>query len=317
MSKNSFVNVLAGSKKAGDIVLQFRDINTATPVIVTATIPVLANRTEKQLASDIWDGLNSTFISNNVLYSGQPSFPSTNPTVMGFESIRTQNIIAIWSQSEYEMELVSNDTNAILDVSATPIFGTLEDFRDLAGVSGVKLLTGDNTPMSTRQIILAAKSACSKMIQMLNGFYIIPTTYLQVEEGEWQRGVTCRYAPIIRRSPVLARGPIQPGYYDSLGFTPVQRIEFDPWTGCMHFLDYSNSIGFREATDFGNSIVWSYVAGYPDVVESLMQVALQTLGMSRIPTEIAAFRGASFQLQFKDPAKANALIMSSLSQFAV
>ena len=85
----------------------------------------------------------------------------------------------------------------------------------------------------------------------------------------------------------------------------------------MNFLDWSNSMGIREATDWGNAIIWSYTAGHEYAPEVMKQVVVKAISLSSVPTEFQQFQGASFSATFKDPFKAAAILMNMMRQFAI
>lgn len=317
MAKSTFINVLSPACKDGNVVFNFTERNKQAPANFSITVALVAGDDEVTIATKLWTAIDAGFTTEDVRYSGQPTFFTDAPALFTFTARQTENILEIWSQGDYGLTVTNTATKSSIVLHATPLFGTIEQVKDLAPVSGVKLTGTNNVALSDNAIVSALKAASARIVSTLNGFNVIPATYLQVENGEWQRGVCCRYAPVISRSPILGRGPYTPNWIDMLSISVVQRVEFDPFTGTMFFLDWNNSIGISEVTAFGNGIIWTYVAGHEYVSETLAQTAVQLIGMAKVPNEIESFKGASFAMTFRKPTEATQYLSQQLQQFAV
>ncbi len=316
--RSVFINVMcpATSSGAGTVTFTFTKANVLSPVSFSIDIDIASSDNELTIANKLWTGLTEGLSANAALYNGTPSFLTDTYQPFTFQVIRTAHMISVWSEASYQLEM-ENGSDSLIELCNVPIYGTLAEIISYASISGVRLLDVNSVPLTPHQIILAAKASASTIVQMMNGFNIIPTTYLQIESGEWQRGICCRYAPVISRSPIMARGPYTANYSNFLSVSTVQRVDFDPYTGMMWFLDYSNSLGIREATEFGNSIIWSYVAGYEYAAEALMQALTKVIGLARVPAEVAEFQDSSFRMKFVNPETAYATVAAQLSQFQV
>ncbi len=319
MPKSVFISVLQPpSVDNENLVLDFIDNDDSTGWSnFSITISgLLHSDSESRCARKIFYGIQNGLALNNAVYNGTPVF-NTDTFPFTFRPLITEHVVSLWSQSNYSIEIASYPTGMEVVTSNDPIFCTLRRAYELGPVTGVTFKTTDLQPMTPPMMIMALEAASSKIISTLDGFNVIPTTYFQMASGEWQRGVTCKYCPLIRVDHIVAKGPYLPQYVFSLGSSIIQRVEPNPETGSIKFLDWSNSVGLREAADFGNAIIWSYTAGYEYVTTSLAQTSLQVLALNQTPFEVQSFSGASFSMRFRDPTEAQRMINGYLARFAI
>ena len=211
--RSVFINAMSAvsSRGAGTLTFTFTKSNVPSPVSFDISVDVVNSDPALVIADKIWNALNTGLSNNNALYNGTPAFLTDIYTPFTFQVVRTEHIISVWSEASFTLYL-NNTSDAFVELSSAPIYGTLKDIKSFAPISGVKLTDMNNRQLSDEEIIIAARAASSTIVSMFNGFNIIPSSYLQVESGEWMRGVCCRYAPVIWRSPVQAQGPYTANY---------------------------------------------------------------------------------------------------------
>ena len=319
MPKSVFISVLQPPAADNEnFTLNFidNDDSTGSSDFSFTLTNLLHTDNEIQCAQKIYNGIQNGLALSNAVYNGTPVF-NTDTFPFTFRPLIADHIVSMWSQSNYTIEISEFPTGMEVVISNDPVYITLSKAFELAPLTGLLLRDSLGNKILPPQLIAALKAASSKIVSILDGFVVIPTTYYQMAGGEWQRGVTTKYCPIIRLDNIVAKGPYLPQYVFSLGSSIIQRVEPNPETGSIKFLDWSNSVGLREASDFGNAIIWTYTAGYEYVTDSLGQITLQILALNQVPFEVQSFSGASFSMRFKDPLKAQQMINGYLNRFAI
>lgn len=329
--KSNFISVLSSPlSNVSTLVLRFtaNSVAAATfpggdPMLTPGTFDVTVNNlltsdTPADVAAKIYAAFAAVINASGGLYAytGQMVFPMS-PAPFTFRAFIIDHIVSIWSQSQFTVKKVSDTSQCYISYGNTPTFPMLAEAKEIAAVNGINLVDMNNVAFSDTDIKIAMELSSAQICAWLRGFNVVLSTYGHQETGEWARGFTVRFNPVVFNDHIVVRGPSISDYTGSEGPSVVQRFNVDSYTGVVDFLDWSNAVQVREIGDFGNSILMTYAAGYSSVPDAVKAASVRVLGMTKEPLSIAEFRGGSGGMKFRDKDKVMAEILYSLQEFSV
>ena len=141
--------------------------NARQNIAVSLTVTGLSSDdNEKETAIKIHDQLKDLLYNEGIAYRGVPAFTNSRP-LASFRVSRSDHVVSIWSQCEYTFEITGNPTGALIEITNCPIFCTVAQAIDYAGVKGYSFNNASGNPLTDAQIGLLIKQYSAEIVSTL------------------------------------------------------------------------------------------------------------------------------------------------------
>lgn len=272
-----------------------------------------ANDTEIKMATRIQNAMNTAIDVAGYQYLGQPRFSSEVPTP-SFQVNRTEHVVSIWSESQFQITVEQDDSGAIIPVTETAVIETVREAKDTATILGISLADRNGTPFTDEQIASLLGINCDRLLTMLNN-NIVVCTYKFECSGAFTSGAYLGVTPVVNFDmPWLRR----PGLFNADVYTfMIDKASFNliPKTGLLKYRHTNNILNAVETFDKENEVKITYRAGYPQIPAIIKEKVIQITAIFQSNTNIASLKGGSFEIKYTDPEKPLKMIMSQLGAY--
>ncbi len=310
MDNRIYLSVLSAPASAGSINLTVSTYGASPDIVLTLSATGLATSdNEIKLAKNIYNQVLIQLLQNDALYS-PPAESLTAIPPATIQITRTDHIICFWSQSNFDVEISSNTTGAIINIGTSGSLSTVSETRLNGPIVGQ-----DYSGLSDAQLSNLINAISSEIISITDNNFVA-STYM----------ISARVDDII-------------GY--RLPHYPVQRIDApliaDPWTvwnvnsyrvvdlTSNYHLDSKGYINYRYAQnivhdDFnpfglGNEFRITWVAGEAKI-PTTVKMAIAKLGSFYINYSFyEELKGGTSSVKFKDEEKEKKIIFLTLSEY--
>ena len=310
-SVGKYISVLAPATAAGDVVLNIKSINRATPITFNITVPIETTASVVDIADLIKSGIDAQLVSLGYNYTGIPSFVyASTEWPFTFRTYQTDHIINIWSQTPYRLSVVSAPAGVTILTGSSPTLITLARARALAPIIGTTYASGATT-YDDATLALALESASDEIIsQYLGSHPVAASTFLHQEFGFNQNGFQLFYRPVIGWDIMAFRFP---SFWNiavpESGQLTAGYFSIDPTTGYVTFAIRSGARPMRP----GNVAKITYVSGKTEIPTSVEREIVRVGQYIKIPVFASRMKSASTQLDLVKREEMKAVIEGNLS----
>lgn len=267
-----YISVLSPAATAGDIVFNITTYNLETNLDINIVVSAATSYSEYTLAGRILTELVSTFAASGASFV---HIPYPNEDMVGeFAPTRSDHVVCIMSMCDWELDITSNPTGAMILASDDPALLTLSEgddfgiFEDIGCSTGVALT---NTQKANR---IAQGSA--RLIAYLNN-NIVLSTYIHREIGNGNKFIQVKKRPLVNFYTPRSRPPFATGaYYPWVLPYTASRSSFgidDPKLGMIAYLQDQNLVDIEKPFGDGNEIIVAYEAGYRKIPAIIKECA--------------------------------------------
>lgn len=341
-SYRQYVSCMAQAQCAGDVVIQLNGFGAlakpAQPVnnldgifssgyqidglMPTTTVSMIATGIDPTMAPDeVMEVMRSQFDVQleqyNFRFTGTTDlFLSADTPYACYRMVRGAHALNIWSQTRFEVKILSNDTGAIFYTASTPNLIPLERVKSQAMFNGVSFVMNGQA-LTDDQIIELTGQASAELISYLNN-NITASCYLFEGRGKDGRSVILRPLPGIDfdvpriRRKQLYTALLLPAY-------PKQFFDWVKTTGEMSYRPNENYSRVYEPFDLDNEIKLAFTAGNfyisPVIEKAVMNLIALALFGAQYGGNLKSIGGGSFRASFGNWQEALYKVLLSLRSY--
>lgn len=301
-----FCSVLSLPASSGTIEFEVETYNVPTNLVFTISATgINDDDSEIDVAKKIYNACVATFI-NDLEYIGPPIFHDQEIPAT-FRAHRTDHVVTIYSQCQFSIKIINNDTGCRALIGVTPTLAALDEARNLGTVSSIDLKDSDGNSLTDDQLEILLQAASSKLIELLNNNIVI-CTYLKEFIGNGERAITLDEGlPGISIDAPNTRRPYQ--LYVTLADSSGRASSYgaNRSTGKVRYRFAQGMIKTEQPFQIGNEFNITYVAGYFNIPQAIklgvLFLAAQILaGLSTMGPEAGLKRltGGNLTFEFFD-----------------
>jgi hypothetical protein len=325
---NQFISVLRKPATVTGKHLKFKvsSLNASVSDSFAIDVVFVGTDTERTCAQKIYDAISTKLAANagQYLYAGTSTFyPSAAPFT--FRTLKTDHIVNLWSQAEFQIDPDSgSDSDIVLVYGPDPVFTTLPELERNAAAVSLRLTNNAGVQFDDDILVEFLKLASSEAVAIM-GKPIVAATFLHQMSARGDDWFEVSETPVIRWDNALSKygGVLQLNYTQN-----ILTVQIDRETGVGHFEgargvvdtgNVNNPAGFggtRPGQD-GNEIQLTYIAGYGAVPGILKLETSRLIGTQAVPGYIESVKGASFSMTIKNLKDAYQMSVRNLSSLAV
>lgn len=276
----------------GTMVFNLVTFDADTNVNLTFTVSATAAQTENQIAYLAQQSFNTGLTTAGLNFS-QPVFYDQQPTADA-RVTRTEHCLAVFSEAQFELTLVSNTTGSKVIIGSNPILATNADFAARASFLDVGTINATGGALSNDEIALILNMSSAEITTILKN-NIVSATYIYEEITNYTTSIFLPKLPLITVDRAMIR---QPGFpLLVLGMEDLQsNYAVDRQSGEMTYRFSQNLLYYYEPFDLNNDFKVSYTAGYKAIPNEIKDIAIQLI--SYLPIEdFKSFREGTFAIE--------------------
>lgn len=297
MFTNIFCNILTQTLASGTISAQLQTFNASANVNLTLSATGLtAGLTPSQCAYSIITQFNQDLTNYGIQYS-TPQTTGEIPAAL-FRLSRTEHVVNFFSECQFDLTIITNDTSAYVEISDKPYLSTLSQFQSMVG------LINFGASLTDEQYLLLLKTA-SGLITSYTQNLIVLAGYVQSFNGFYQRSFFLSTGLPVQSydSPRIATPNLglESTWYVWTLVCPWMRWNLTPETGELFYQPNQNLLNYPEPSSLGYQIKISYTAGNWKIPPAVL-LALTQIGKAIIndPGSVKEIKTGSFSTTFRD-----------------
>lgn len=308
-----YVSVLTPPKANVNVVFTFSQRNVVESSF-TSTVELTSGMTEDDVAQAIKDQFNADFITNNAAYDKIPMFSRDGYPPFTLVAVDCDHTVHVWSQVGFNLDVTSpEDPNApLLEIRDIPIFPTVQDWLDLGPQYGLVVTDANGDPLPSDVLSQAMRICSAKVIELLHGFKVVASTYVQEERGNYKLGYKLDVWPVLYEDRPIVRGPYFSILTNQSDIAPIVNYDIDYQDGLVSFPNYGSYQ--RQPLDINNVLKQTYVAGFANVPDVCKQVAVQIGSFLNYNPAISELKQGVFTVRYRDLEKIRLEMQVSLNQ---
>lgn len=255
--------------------------NAVPNIAITAVATGNSSLTQVQLAKNIEAALIAELTDEDALFQGEPVFSGTTPPAL-FKVTRTDHVVAIWSQAQFEIEVTLNPVaNTVLhshdlNWGSTPCLMTMDDLETLAALYAIDLEDSNGNDLTNLQKAILILRASARLISILRNNIVI-STYLHEEIGRMTNNIKLLKHPVVSYDSPKVRTP---GMFTLLGVIRTISSFNVTSKGWVNFQQANTLIDVNPPFDWNNQIRMTYQAGQwhiPEIIKDKLMVLMVNL----------------------------------------
>jgi len=328
MRNRVFINVLVAPTASGEIDLLYSTVGTAKDVSLTIQCTgILPTDTEITTAQKIYNCIYATLFNTtmftdvsqsagqgiggdnlnvNINQDGHLDIPVQglepgrgifNIPVYGSQSPSSQarpawtdHVTSLFSQAQFQLTLLSNNTGANIYLSSTPIYLTIAEARKYGPFRRQYWTSPQGVAFTDADIISSLENAGNEWLGITNNF-VVQSCFVAERDGYLTDGIQLKKYPLIVVDTPRVRRPsiLQTLVADTTTIDILSKYIVNRDTGWLTFRFAQNLVFNYEPFDFYNEIKVSYVGGYDsiprEVKMSILDISFYS-GLNRYESEL-------------------------------
>lgn len=253
-----YVSFLTPIASSGDIVIDIETFDANTNVSFSINSSASAGYTEQQAAILLYDTA-STYIYTNDLVFGEPVFYNEAPAAT-FRVTRTEHCVCFFSESQFELNVSSNPTGSIIQVSDYPTLTTVSECRNAAAASLVSLANAAGEDLSDAALANMVMYASTEFCAVTNNPIVI-SSYIYEEITNFNQSIFLPMLPLVTVDRPHIRRPGFPQLFIATADLAT-NYSADRQSGEVNFRFAQDMLFIYEPFDMHNDYKQYYTAGY-------------------------------------------------------
>jgi len=315
MDWRNYLSVMTPCAASGNIVFRLTTYDADPNVSLTLTVSALTGDSEIALARKIHDQIDVQLVQASAQYSGLPAFSSQVPQAT-FYLGQTDQIVSIWSQATYLLEIISNTTGSQVQISSTPTFVTLAQAKALGPLLGLDYTDANEVDLTDSQIMTVIQLASDQISRIINNNLVI-ACYLHEYIGSMQGTILLRQSPIVNYDKPAVLPPIlvSTGLYYVYNY--YSSFQVDRKLRLLNYRFGSNLMNAGDPFDTNNEVKVTYRAGYMNIPRIVQEKTLLIVALMLNDPNVKSLKGGSFAVEFRLPIETLKSISAELSGFKI
>jgi len=309
----NYISVLTPCAASGNIIFSLETFNAVSNISLTLNVSALQDSDEISTALAIKNQFVTLLTQASAIYTGVPVYSDQDPLAT-FYIERTDMVVSIWSQAQFRLQVISNNTGSEVRVGPNPVLGTLAQAKAYGPIMGADFSDSNEIALTDNQIMDALELASDQVIRIVNNYFVI-ANYLQEYTGHMEGSIFLNVGPIvtwdqpfIRRPSILVNLTI-PFSQTRLSYSIVRKTK-------MLNYRYDNAIfGYYDPFDMNNEVKMTYRAGYLNIPRIVTEKVLQVTTLLLNDTNVKTLKGGSFSVEFRLPKETYNSIATELRHF--
>lgn len=313
MDWRNYISVMTPVASSGNIVFSLETLDATSNIALVLNVSATAGDSEITLARKIKDQLVIEVGQASATYSGMPVMCTTLPLAT-FYTARTDHVVSIWSQAQFSLAQVSNNTGAILKISSTPTLLTLAQAKNIGPLLGVDFMDDNGINYTDQQIMDSMELASGQIISLVNNNFVI-SNYLEEHIGHMEGAIQLRIGPIIDYdTPVVLPPSLIPTSLNYL-ITYGGSFAIDRKTKILAYRFDSNLFNVYDPFEMRNEVKLTYRAGLMNIPKIVIEKTLQISSFLDDILGVTELKGGSFDVKLGLPTDVIKLIAAELRAY--
>lgn len=313
----NYISVLTPTVTSGNLQFEVETYDAAQNITLTFNVSALGSWDEIKLAKSISDQMNTILLQASAAYSQNPYPVFANyPPNATFYVSKTDHIVSFWSQAQYRLQLVSNNTGASIRISSAPTFVTLAKAKSMAPLIGIDFSDFNEEDLSDNQIMELLEMSSNQIVNIINNPLVI-ANYLLEKRGTMTGSIRLKSKPVLDFDAPYV---IRPNVILPLALP----ILLTGWTyeivrdkGLFTYRYSSDLIQAWDPFEINNEVKMTYRAGQLNIPKIVMEKVLEISGLALNNTNIKSLKGGSASVEFRLPQDTYKSISQELGQFRI
>ena len=255
-----YLSVVTPAAASGSVVIRLESYDLETNVIINTTVTgIAATATCSDIAKSIYTQINLSLAAATATFD--TIVCPTQDMVAKFNVTRTDQVLCIMSQCQFDAKIVSAPSGVNIDVGDNPIFLTVTEADDMSAVPEADCETG--TALTTAEKILWIKRASARLAAFLRN-NIVLSTYLHNDIASGNGSVFVQKRPLANFFSPAIRYKYYTTYPTALVYM-VTRSRFyvgNRSIGEIADNEHQLLVDTRQPFNEGNEVIIAYTAGY-------------------------------------------------------
>ncbi len=295
MYLNLFTSILSAAASSGDFSVQLTSLNASANVTLTLTATGnTVGMAPDDMAANAVTQFRIELLQYGALYDGAPVL-SQDPPPATWRVLLTDHVITFFSECQFRLKLLENDTGAEIVCSHEPLLTTLVDLTVYSNLMKV------GATLTTEEKILLITTASGLITSYLNNLLVI-AGYVKTETGFYQRSFFLNQGlPVQSWDPPRIAPPGIGIWYNWLYIMAWVRWNMNPETGELFYQPNQNFLNVPEPGSLNYQFKCSYTAGLVNLPAQVL-IAM-TMIIKAIVNDMGgakSLKTGSFQITLKE-----------------
>lgn len=295
MYTNLFCSILSQAAATGSFSVQLTSLNASANVTLTLTATGnTVGMAPDDMSANAVPQMITQLIQYAAAYDGAPALSQDTPAAT-WRVMFTDHIITFFSECQFRLKLLSNDTGAEIVCTHEPLLVTLDDLTTYSNL--MKL----GATLTTDEQILLITTASGLITAYLNNLLVL-AGYVKTETGFYQRSFWLNQGlPVQSWDPPRIAPPGIGIWYNWLYLMAWVRWNMNPETGELFYQPNQNFLNVPEPGSLNYQVKVSYTAGLVNLPAQVL-IAMTTI-IKAIVNDMGgakSLKTGSFQVTLKE-----------------
>lgn len=295
MYTNLFCSILSQAAATGSFSVQLTSLNASANVTLTLTATGnTVGMAPDDMSANAVPQMITQLIQYTAAYDGAPALSQDTPAAT-WRVLFTDHVITFFSECQFRLKLLSNDTGAEIVCTHEPLLVTLDDLTTYSNL--MKL----GATLTTDEQILLITTASGLITSYLNNLLVL-AGYVKTETGFYQRSFWLNQGLPVQSwdSPRIA----PPGtgiWYNWVILMAWIRWNMNPETGELFYQPNNNLLNNPEPSSLNYQFKCSYVSGELNLPSQVLLVMTMLIkALVNDTNGLKSIKTGSFAATFKD-----------------
>lgn len=311
----NYISVLVPPATSGNLQFSVQTYDATSNISLTLTVTSVGTEDEISLANSICNQLTTLIAQASATYTGQPVISQYPPNAT-FYLDKTDHCVSVWSQAQYRLQLVSNNTGAVLKIGPTPTLITLARAQALAPLLGIDFTDFNEESLTDVQIMDLLEITSNQIINIINNPLVI-ANYLMEVKGNMTGSIKLKSKPVLDYDPPYI---VRPNLLLPITLPILQSAfayEVIRSKGLFTYRYDNSMFTVWDPFEMNNEVKMTYRAGLLNIPRIVQEKLLILCSLALTNTNVKTLKGGSASVEFRTPQEVLKAIAQELSQYRI